>query len=90
MQAVDITSRLGICNYEIFITREERVGGPGRPISSAVSSSTTMTTNVTAYGPLQYHSHVRGLFEKFVDSPYYSESKLCGGAVMVSFSKHLT
>jgi hypothetical protein len=29
----------------------------------------------------------RGTFEKFVDSPYYSESELCGGAVTVSFSK---
>jgi hypothetical protein len=24
-------------------------------------------------------------FEKFVDSPYYTESELCGGAVTVSF-----
>jgi hypothetical protein len=31
----------------------------------------------------------RGPFEKFVDSPYYSES-VCGGVVMVSFSKYLT
>jgi hypothetical protein len=29
------------------------------------------------------------LFEKFVDSTYYSESELCGGAVTVSFSKYL-
>jgi hypothetical protein len=36
--------------------------------------------------PLTY---VRGTFQKFVDSPYYSESKLCGGAVTVSFSKYL-
>jgi hypothetical protein len=28
-------------------------------------------------------------FEKFVDSPYYSESELCGSAVTVSFSKYL-
>jgi len=28
---------------------------------------------------------VQGLFENFVDSPYYTESELCGGAVMVSF-----
>jgi hypothetical protein len=32
---------------------------------------------------------IRGPFEKFVDSPYYSESKLRGGAVTVSFSKCL-
>jgi hypothetical protein len=28
---------------------------------------------------------IRGQFESFVDSPYYSESELCGGAVTVSF-----
>jgi hypothetical protein len=32
---------------------------------------------------------IRGPFAKFVDSPYYSESELCGGAVTVSFSKYL-
>jgi hypothetical protein len=32
---------------------------------------------------------VRGPFEKFMDSPYYSESELCGGAVTVSFTKYL-
>jgi hypothetical protein len=32
---------------------------------------------------------VRGPLAKFVDSPYYSESVLCGGAVTVSFSKYL-
>jgi hypothetical protein len=32
---------------------------------------------------------LRGPFEKFVDSPYYSESELCGGAVTTSFSKYL-
>jgi hypothetical protein len=28
---------------------------------------------------------IRGQFAKFVDSPYYSESELCGGAVTVCF-----
>jgi hypothetical protein len=28
---------------------------------------------------------IRGPFEKFVDSPYYSESELCGGVVTVFF-----
>jgi hypothetical protein len=32
----------------------------------------------------------RGPFEKIVDSLYYSELELCGGAVTVSFSKYLT
>jgi hypothetical protein len=33
--------------------------------------------------------YIRELFEKFVDLPYYSKLELCGGAVMVSFSKYL-
>jgi hypothetical protein len=33
-------------------------------------------------------SQVRGPFAKFKDSPYYSESEFCGGAVTVSFSKY--
>jgi hypothetical protein len=32
---------------------------------------------------------IRGPFARFVDSPYYSESELCEGAVTVSFSKYL-
>jgi hypothetical protein len=32
--------------------------------------------------------YIRGPFEKFVDSPYYSESEICGGAVTVYFTKH--
>jgi hypothetical protein len=32
---------------------------------------------------------IRGPFAKFVNSPYYSKSELCGGAVTVSFSKYL-
>jgi hypothetical protein len=32
---------------------------------------------------------IRRPFEKFVDSPYYSESEICGGAVIVSFPKYL-
>jgi hypothetical protein len=39
---------------------------------------------------VKFTTNVRGPFEKFVDSPYYSESELCGGAVTVSFSKYLT
>jgi hypothetical protein len=33
--------------------------------------------------------NIRGLFAKFVDSHYYYESELCGGAVTVSSSKYL-
>jgi hypothetical protein len=35
-----------------------------------------------------YKGEIRGPFAKFVDSPYYSESELCGGAVTASFSKY--
>jgi hypothetical protein len=34
-------------------------------------------------------ANIRGLFKKFLDSYYYSYSELRGGAVTVSFSKHL-
>jgi hypothetical protein len=53
----------------------------------------------SSYGQeTNFHTHVKYLvklrflrrpFEEFVDSPYYSESELCGGAVTVSFSKYL-
>jgi hypothetical protein len=32
---------------------------------------------------------IPGPFAKFVDSPYYSKSELCGGEVTVSFWKYL-
>jgi hypothetical protein len=35
------------------------------------------------------YTHIRWPFEKFLDSPCYSESDLFGGAVTVSFSKYL-
>jgi hypothetical protein len=45
-------------------------------------SNTTLACSVLRY-------IIREPFEKFVDSHYYSESELCGGAVTVSFSKYL-
>jgi hypothetical protein len=35
------------------------------------------------------HQILRGPFAKFVDSPFKSESELCGGAMTVSCSKYL-
>jgi hypothetical protein len=35
-----------------------------------------------------FNHTLRRPFAKFVDSPYYSEPELCGGAVTVSFSKY--
>jgi hypothetical protein len=37
-----------------------------------------------------FYINIRGSFEKFVNSTYYSESELRGGAVTVSFSKYLS
>jgi hypothetical protein len=34
-------------------------------------------------------AHIGGPFEKFVDSPYYSEPELYEGAMAVSFPKYL-
>jgi hypothetical protein len=34
---------------------------------------------------LRLYIQIRGPFEKLVDSPFYSESEICGGAVTVSF-----
>jgi hypothetical protein len=36
------------------------------------------------------NNEIQEPFAKFVDSPYYSKSKLCGGAVTVSFSKYFS
>jgi hypothetical protein len=33
---------------------------------------------------------LRGLFEKFVDSPYYSESELCEVTMTISFSNKVS
>jgi hypothetical protein len=32
--------------------------------------------------------YIRGQFQKFVDSLYYSESEFCGGVITISFSKY--
>jgi hypothetical protein len=39
--------------------------------------------------PRVEHQKIRKPFEKFVDSPSYSESELCGGAMTFSFLKYL-
>jgi hypothetical protein len=41
------------------------------------------------YGVVDDVRMLRLPFEKFVDSPYYSEAELCGGAVTVCFSKYV-
>jgi hypothetical protein len=60
----------------------------------------TPSSNVPPLTGLLVYSHkagflvltllVPGPFAKFVDSPYYSESELCGGTVTASFSKYLS
>jgi hypothetical protein len=44
----------------------------------------TNNYEVTIHDNLPPHLILRGSFEKFVDSPCYSESKLCRGAVTAS------
>jgi hypothetical protein len=44
---------------------------------------------ICPYPCLSVHMYLRGPFANFVDSPYYSESELCGGAVTVCLSKYL-
>jgi hypothetical protein len=44
---------------------------------------------ITILCPGRLYLDLLGPFAKFVDSPYHSESELCGGAVTVSFSKYL-
>jgi hypothetical protein len=55
-------------------------------VTNVYISPTLNAVNKVTYNVLQY---IRGPFETFMDSPYYSESELCGGVVMVSFSKYL-
>jgi hypothetical protein len=45
--------------------------------------------NEITYLLWQSYDCIWGSFEKFVDSHYFSELELCGGAVTVSFSKYL-
>jgi hypothetical protein len=78
-----------------------RLGGPTEPVwrrwcrgtcrKSEYGSSEQITEEKISHTlPLKDSVLMRGPFEKFVASPYHSESKLCGGAVTVSFSKYLT
>jgi hypothetical protein len=52
-------------------------------------TSSTNTSAVLTVQQLVESLDIQGPFAKFVDSPYYSELELCGGVVMVSFSKYL-
>jgi hypothetical protein len=55
----------------------------------AVLKQETPVTSAGEDGICLEFYEVRGPFEKFVDSPYYSDSELCGSVVTVSFSKYL-
>jgi len=37
------------------------------------------------YTRARAHTHTRGPFAKFLDSSFYSELELCGGAMIISF-----
>jgi hypothetical protein len=44
---------------------------------------------ITQYNDDFIYDIIREPFAKFVDSPHYSESELCGGAVTICFSNYL-
>jgi len=49
-----------------------------------VNPENTKRMRICLVTGIQGNAIIRGSFEKFVDSYYYSESELCGGAVTVS------
>jgi hypothetical protein len=55
------------------------------PTTEALSFDPSTGTTL----PYDININNRAPFAKFVDSPYYYESELCGGAVTVCFSKYL-
>jgi hypothetical protein len=55
------------------------------------TTSSCFNRNITSkWSTFCFYFYIRGPFEKFMDSPYYSVSELCGGAVTVSSSKYLS
>jgi hypothetical protein len=77
------------------VKRPEHESDCSPPFSSDVKNewSCTSTPAIYLHGLMcswaqGLYLYIGGPFAKFVDSPYYSESELCGGAVTVSFSKY--
>jgi hypothetical protein len=57
--------------------------------TTRIRNQVTIVVVYQMYPTLRWYPLLRGPFANFVDSPYYSESELCGDAVTVSFSKYL-
>jgi hypothetical protein len=74
-------------NYVIFssLLFSSSVLVPDILLSTLFSSILGLHSSLRVKGK----TFIRGPFAKFVDSSYYSESELCGGAMTVSFSKYL-
>jgi len=62
--------------------------GLRRSVKSQITYLGTLGT--PKCGKPRHSCDIRGPLAKFVDSPYYSKSELCGGAVTVSFSKYIS
>jgi hypothetical protein len=58
-------------------------------LNNACLGNKNRTSSACLWNSFSAMLQVRGPFERFVDSPYYSESELCGGAVTDSFLKCL-
>jgi hypothetical protein len=67
------------------MSRENSVSTETTPRAGRTGFNSRFLFAIAVFRPTQ--PHIRGQFAKFVDSPYYSESELCGGAVTVSFFK---
>jgi hypothetical protein len=101
MEVTDVRSRELrdeiLCQYERTVDEtgetllwECRVLQQVATISYEAFAKTFCFTLYTASACILHsYMYTRGPFAKFVDSPYYSESELCGGAVTVSFPKYL-
>jgi hypothetical protein len=76
-------------NCQEVIILKLPVSGPQGVTTECLAIRTSNRAMVEDPDFLSDASFIRVPFAKFVDSPYYSESELCGGAVTVSFSKYL-
>jgi hypothetical protein len=66
-----------------------KIGSIGAILNTVTNQSgKLLTSRATISFCRRTRLHIRGPFERFVDSPSYSESELCRGAVMICFSKY--
>jgi hypothetical protein len=71
-----------LCLFTSIFCVRNAVAGREITVNENICVDTSRSVMVTKYWKSLI---VRGPFAKFVDSPHYSESELCGGAVTVFF-----